>query len=230
MEQLLEAGRITRSAESGPDGDYREHLATVKEQGYAVNDGFSSFEEVGISAVVRDYRDEVVGCITMSAPRSRTGPDRIAAHSDQSDGGGPVRLGPARAPAGGPSAGRNLKRVRTACGGVQMPEPAKSSGETDQPEVMEGDEIASAHDHRSTAPVVWLIDESVRRRSHHKHHRNETHPGAEFGGPAVVLRHRLSFTLLHRTAASGCRDTAEPTGDTARAPTQNVRQILIREV
>lgn len=82
VEQLLEAGRITRSPDSGPDGDYRQHLATVNEQGYAVNDGFTSFEEVGISAVVRDYRDEVVGCIMLAAPRSRTGPDRIAAHSD----------------------------------------------------------------------------------------------------------------------------------------------------
>jgi DNA-binding IclR family transcriptional regulator len=80
VEQLLEAGRITHSPESGQNGDYRQHLATVKEQGYAVNDGFTSFEEVGISAVVRDYRDEVVGCITVKAPRSRTGPDRIAAH------------------------------------------------------------------------------------------------------------------------------------------------------
>ncbi|WP_345447746.1 IclR family transcriptional regulator [Arthrobacter gyeryongensis] len=81
-EQLLEAGRITHSPESGPDGDFRQHLATVKEQGYAVNDGFTSFEEVGISAVVRDYRDEVVGCIMLAAPRSRTGSDRIAEHSD----------------------------------------------------------------------------------------------------------------------------------------------------
>lgn len=81
-EQLLETGRITRSPGAGPHGDYREHLATVKEQGLAVNDGFSSVEEVGISAVVRDFRDKAVGCITVKAPRSRTGPDRIAVHSD----------------------------------------------------------------------------------------------------------------------------------------------------
>ena len=80
-EQLLEAGRITRSTEPGPDSDDRQHLATVKEQGYAVNDGLTSPEEVGIAAVVRDYRDEVVGCIVLSAPRSRTGADRIAVHS-----------------------------------------------------------------------------------------------------------------------------------------------------
>lgn len=82
VEQLLEAGQITRSPESGPDGGHRQHLAIVKEQDYAVNDGFTSFEEVGISAVVRDYRDEVLACITVKAPRSRTGPDRIAAHLD----------------------------------------------------------------------------------------------------------------------------------------------------
>lgn len=83
VEQLLEAGRITHSPESrNGDGDYRGHLATVKDQGYAVNDGFTSFEEVGISAIVRDYRGEVVGCITLAAPRFRTGPDLIAAYSD----------------------------------------------------------------------------------------------------------------------------------------------------
>lgn len=81
-EQLLGAGRITRSPESGPHGAYRDHLAAVKEQGLAVNDGFSSFEEVGISAVVRDYRNKAVGCITVKAPRSRTGTDRIAAHTN----------------------------------------------------------------------------------------------------------------------------------------------------
>ncbi|WP_416416153.1 IclR family transcriptional regulator [Paenarthrobacter aromaticivorans] len=80
VEQLLEAGRITHSAESGADGDYRGHLAVVREQGYAVNDGFSSFEEVGVSAEVRDFRDQVVGCIMLAAPRSRTGAVRIAAH------------------------------------------------------------------------------------------------------------------------------------------------------
>ena len=79
-EQLLAAGGITHSPVS-VDGDYRGHLATVKEQGYAVNDGFTSFEEVGISAVVRDYRGEVVGCITLAAPRSRTGSDKIDAYT-----------------------------------------------------------------------------------------------------------------------------------------------------
>ncbi|WP_247048904.1 IclR family transcriptional regulator [Arthrobacter rhizosphaerae] len=79
-EQLLAAGRITHTADSGPVGDYRQHLATIKDQGYAVNDGYTSSEEVGISAVVRDYRGEAVGCIMLSAPRSRTGPDRISAH------------------------------------------------------------------------------------------------------------------------------------------------------
>lgn len=81
VEQLLKGGRITHLPESDTDRPYRQHLPIVKDQGYAVNDGLTSFEEVGISAVVRDYRDEVVGCITLSAPRSRTGPDRIAAHT-----------------------------------------------------------------------------------------------------------------------------------------------------
>ena len=43
----------------------------VREQGFAVNDGETTFEEYGVSAPVRDYRGKVVGCITASAPRSR---------------------------------------------------------------------------------------------------------------------------------------------------------------
>ena len=80
--QLLEAGRITHWSGSR-DGDSLEQLATIKDEGYAVNDGFTSAEEVGISAVVQDYRGEVMGCITLSAPRSRTGPERIAAHPER---------------------------------------------------------------------------------------------------------------------------------------------------
>jgi pyridoxal biosynthesis lyase PdxS len=47
VEDLPEDGWITHSAESGLDDDYREHLATVKAQGFAVNDGFSNVEEAG---------------------------------------------------------------------------------------------------------------------------------------------------------------------------------------
>ncbi|MGY4858621.1 IclR family transcriptional regulator [Cryobacterium sp. AP23] len=75
--QLLEAGTVTRATDSPFAGDWRPALAQVLEQGYAVNDGFTTFEEVGVSAAVRDYRGVVVGCITTSAPRSRTGADRI---------------------------------------------------------------------------------------------------------------------------------------------------------
>jgi DNA-binding IclR family transcriptional regulator len=76
-QQLIENGTITHVANSALTGDCRQHLSQVREQGYAVNDGFTTFEEVGISAAVRDYRGVVVGCITASAPRSRTGPERI---------------------------------------------------------------------------------------------------------------------------------------------------------
>ncbi|MDJ0354662.1 MAG: IclR family transcriptional regulator [Actinomycetota bacterium] len=75
---MLDQGLITHSLESGLGSDYLQHLTEVKKQGYAVNDGYTTFEEVGISAVVRDYRGVVVGCITTSAPRSRTGQERIS--------------------------------------------------------------------------------------------------------------------------------------------------------
>ena len=37
----------------------------------ALNDGNTTHEEFGVSSVVQDYRGEVAGCITASAPRSR---------------------------------------------------------------------------------------------------------------------------------------------------------------
>ena len=43
----------------------------VREAGYAVNDGLTTPEEFGVSALVRDYKGAVVGCITTSAPKSR---------------------------------------------------------------------------------------------------------------------------------------------------------------
>ncbi|MCW3767735.1 IclR family transcriptional regulator [Paenarthrobacter ureafaciens] len=83
VEQALQAGWITRRPASGLEADFGQHLATVREDGYAINDGFTSQEEVGISAAVRDYRDEVVGCIMLSSPRSRTDPERIALYTER---------------------------------------------------------------------------------------------------------------------------------------------------
>ena len=56
---------------------YRERLESVRRTGYAVNDGLTSAEEVGIAAVVRDHREEPVAAVLLSAPRFRVPPERI---------------------------------------------------------------------------------------------------------------------------------------------------------
>lgn len=68
---LLAEGTITISDGTCAPHPVAEHLEQVRETGYAVNDGFTTDEEYGVSAPVRDYRGITVGCITVSAPRSR---------------------------------------------------------------------------------------------------------------------------------------------------------------
>jgi len=79
VSQLLETRQITRTATSGLGTDVAAHLSQVRERGVALNDGFTDPQEFGVSAPVRDYRGEVVGCITLSAPRGRISPE---AHAD----------------------------------------------------------------------------------------------------------------------------------------------------
>lgn len=63
-------------------GTYDEHaleryigeLQEVAEQGYAVNDGRTSAEEVGIAAPIRDHRGDLVAAALLSAPRFRVPP------------------------------------------------------------------------------------------------------------------------------------------------------------
>jgi DNA-binding IclR family transcriptional regulator len=69
--ELIESGRILRTVGDGLPLDHAAHLLEVARQAYAVNDGSTAEEEFGVSAPVRDYRGKVVGCITVSAPRSR---------------------------------------------------------------------------------------------------------------------------------------------------------------
>lgn len=71
VRRLLSAGTITIDSDSGAPQPTEEHLAQLRETGYAVNDGYTTDEEYGVSAPVRDYRGVTVGCITVSAPRSR---------------------------------------------------------------------------------------------------------------------------------------------------------------
>lgn len=72
VDRLLRSGSVEREGYSGPGDDpVFRHLDVVREAGEAVNDGETTFEEYGVSVPVRDYRGKVVGCITVSAPRSR---------------------------------------------------------------------------------------------------------------------------------------------------------------
>jgi DNA-binding IclR family transcriptional regulator len=63
----------------GPDDTqaidaYLDELGGARERGYAVNDGRTSIEEVGISAPVHDHRGLLVAAIMLSAPRFRVPP------------------------------------------------------------------------------------------------------------------------------------------------------------
>jgi DNA-binding IclR family transcriptional regulator len=57
--------------------EYLQVLQRVRECGYAVNDGETSLEEVGIAAPIWDHRDRIVAAVLLSAPRSRTSCERI---------------------------------------------------------------------------------------------------------------------------------------------------------
>ncbi len=74
---LMDQGMILHAADSGIASSYADHLREVRGAGYAVNDGLTTAEEFGISALVRDYKGAVVGCITASAPSSRV-PEAVA--------------------------------------------------------------------------------------------------------------------------------------------------------
>ena len=71
VERLLSTGAVEREGYAGPEDPAHRHLDAVRDAGVAVNDGETTFEEYGVSAPVRDYRGKVIGCITVSAPRSR---------------------------------------------------------------------------------------------------------------------------------------------------------------
>lgn len=62
-------------ATGGTDPDawdsYLESLELVRSQGFAINDGRTSAEEIGIAAPVHDHRGETVGAVLLSAPRFR---------------------------------------------------------------------------------------------------------------------------------------------------------------
>lgn len=79
VDEILARGlpRLTERTIVDPD-ELQKDLEHVRRRGYAVNDGEASLETVGIAAPVRDERGRVVAAVTLSAPRYRTPPERIA--------------------------------------------------------------------------------------------------------------------------------------------------------
>lgn len=71
MTQLLDSGRITRDEAPLRGSDVQSHLHRIRTEGYALNDGRTDPQELGISVPVHDYDGAVVGCVTLSAPRAR---------------------------------------------------------------------------------------------------------------------------------------------------------------
>ena len=56
---------------------YVAELTRVAEEGFAVNDGRTSVEEVGVAAPVYDHRGVVVAAVLLSAPRFRVPPSML---------------------------------------------------------------------------------------------------------------------------------------------------------
>lgn len=67
------AGAVPASEANG----LLEMLAAVRTRGYAVNDGRTSPEEVGISAPILDHRGAVTAAVLLSAPRFRVDTARL---------------------------------------------------------------------------------------------------------------------------------------------------------
>lgn len=76
---LVQSGQVTDSRNLTP-AEVVEELASVRAAGYAVNDGRTDPLELGISAPVRDFRDRVIGCVTLAAPRTRVAAEALPGH------------------------------------------------------------------------------------------------------------------------------------------------------
>ncbi|MGV9714197.1 IclR family transcriptional regulator [Gordonia sp. NPDC003424] len=68
---------VTSHGDAAEPNCLPDELAQVREQGYAVNDGRTSAEEVGIAAPVHDHRGATVAAVLLSAPRFRVPPTLI---------------------------------------------------------------------------------------------------------------------------------------------------------
>lgn len=78
VELLLEGRLRDAPRDASAREAYLAQLAQVHTQGYAVNDGRTSSEEVGVAAPVRDHRGQVVAAVLLSAPRFRVTPQMLS--------------------------------------------------------------------------------------------------------------------------------------------------------
>lgn len=76
VQALLDSGDIALPA-ALPADEYLDRLTLIRRQGYAVNYGHTSADEVGIAAPVRDHRGEVVAATLIAAPFFRVPESRI---------------------------------------------------------------------------------------------------------------------------------------------------------
>ncbi|HET8601693.1 MAG TPA: IclR family transcriptional regulator [Segeticoccus sp.] len=78
VERLLDGQLRDAPRDSPSRQEYVAQLKQVRTQGYAVNDGRTSAEEVGVAAPVRDHRGDVVAAVLLSAPRFRVTRDILS--------------------------------------------------------------------------------------------------------------------------------------------------------
>lgn len=71
VHELLESGRILTPVAGITRQEVEAELDHIRHTGVAMNNGDTTPEEFGVSAVVRDLRGTVTGCVILSAPTSR---------------------------------------------------------------------------------------------------------------------------------------------------------------
>ncbi len=79
VRRLLSAGRpALRHRDASTIERYLDLLGQTTDQGYAVNHGRTSPDEVGIAAAVNDHRGERIAAVLLAAPAYRVSPESVA--------------------------------------------------------------------------------------------------------------------------------------------------------
>lgn len=77
VRRLFERRHLVGPDDSDAVQTYLDELGVARERGYALNDGRTSLEEVGIAAPVHDHRGVLAAAILLSAPRFRVPPTML---------------------------------------------------------------------------------------------------------------------------------------------------------